>query len=100
MVALENYIPRKYKYIEAKNKLLNNVKKKKKNYEGREEIIEGFENEIFSFNYDEEYEERMRYEKEEEDMNNIRNKNGLIDYEKPMRKIGFKEKNINSELVK
>ena len=28
MVALENYIPRKYKYIEAKNKLLNNVKKK------------------------------------------------------------------------
>ena len=42
----------------------------------------------------------MRYEKEEEDMINIRNKNGLIDYEKPMRKIGFKERNINSELVK
>ena len=42
----------------------------------------------------------MRYEKEEEDMINIRNKNGLIDYEKPMRKIGFKERNINSQLVK
>ena len=33
-------------------------------------------------------------------MNNIRNKNDLIDYEKLMGKIGFKERNINSELVK
>ena len=33
----------------------------------------------------------MRYEKEEE-INNIRNKNGLIDYEKLVRKIGFKER--------
>ena len=39
-------------------------------------------------------------EKEEEERNSIRNKNGLIDYKKPMRKIGFKERNINSELVK
>ena len=35
-----------------------------------------------------------------EDLNNLRNKNGLIDYEKCMRKIGFKQKGINSELVK
>ena len=37
----------------------------------------------------------MRYEKEEEEITNVRNKNGLIDYEKRMRKIGFKEWNIN-----
>ena len=39
----------------------------------------------------------MRYEKEEEkkeeeEMNNITNKNGLIDYEKLMRKIGIKKR--------
>ena len=37
----------------------------------------------------------MRYEKEEEEITNVRNKNGLTDYEKRMRKIGFKERNIN-----
>ena len=42
----------------------------------------------------------MRYEKEEEEGINIRNKNGLIDYGKLMRKIGFKETDINSELIK
>ena len=44
----------------------------------------------------------MKYEieEEEEEINNIRNKNGLIDYKKLMRKIGFKERGINSELVK
>ena len=42
----------------------------------------------------------MKYEIEEEEINNIRNKNGLIDYKKLMRKIGFKERGINSELVK
>ena len=39
-------------------------------------------------------------EKEEEEISNIRNKNGLIDNEKLMRKTGFKERNINSDLVK
>ena len=91
---LEDFTPRNNKYIEAKNKLLHNVKK---SYEGREKIIEGFKNEIFSFNYDEAYEERMRYEKEEEEITNVRNKNGLIDYEKRMRKIGFKERNIKKQ---
>ena len=42
----------------------------------------------------------MRFEKEEEEGINIRNKNGLIDYGKLMRKIGFKETDINSELIK
>ena len=43
----------------------------------------------------------MRYKKEEErEINNIKNKNGLIDYEKLMRKTGFKERDINSEFAK
>ena len=76
---LENYSPRNNKYTEAKNKLLINAKKF---YERREKIIEGFKNEIFPFNYDEVYDERMWFEreeeKEEEEVNNIRNKNGLL----------------------
>ena len=51
---LENYTPRTDKYIEAKNKLLNNVKKI---YKGREKNIEGFKNRIVPSNYDEAYEE-------------------------------------------
>ena len=101
MSVLEDYSPRNNKYTEAKNKLLNNVNKF---YKGRKKITEGFKSRIFPFNYDEAYEERMRFEREEEkkeeEISNIRSKNGLIDYEKLMRKIGFKEKNLNSELVK
>ena len=40
----------KRKYIEAKNKLLNNAKNF---YKGREKIIEWFKNGIFPLNYDE-----------------------------------------------
>ena len=100
MGVLEDYSPRNNKYTEAENKLLNNVNKF---YKGRKKITEGFKNRIFPFNYDEAYEERMRFEREEEkkeeEISNIRSKNGLIDYEKLMRKIGFKERNINSELA-
>ena len=96
MGVLKNYTQRNNKYIEAKNKILNNVKKF---YEVKEKIIKGFKDEIFPFNYDEAYEEQMRFEREEE-INNIRNKNGPIDYGKLMRKVGFKERNINSGLVK
>ena len=43
----------------------------------------------------------MRSEREEEEeINNFRNKNGLIDYEKLMGKIILKKRDINSELVK
>ena len=43
----------------------------------------------------------MRFEREEEEeISNIRNKHGLIDYEKLIKKLGFEERNINSELVK
>ena len=43
---------------------------------------------------------RFEREEEEEEISNIRNKHGLIDYEKLIKKLGFKERNINSELVK
>ena len=58
----ENYTPRNNKYIEAKNKLLNDVKTF---YDKREKIIEGFKDGIFPFNYAEALEEQMRYKKEE-----------------------------------
>ena len=71
IVALKNYVPRNNKYVEAKNKLLNNVNNF---YKGREKIIEGFKNEIFPFYYDEEYEEQMRFEREEEEERRRRRK--------------------------
>ena len=62
MGALKAYAPRDNKYVEAKNKLLNNAKNF---YEERGKIIEGFKNEIFPFYYDENYEEQMKAEEEE-----------------------------------
>ena len=41
---LEDYTPRNNKYIEAKNKFLNNVKKF---YEGREKLMKGLKIECF-----------------------------------------------------
>ena len=57
MGALKAYAPRDNKYVEAKNKLLNNAKNF---YEGREKIIEGFKNEI----YDKKYEQQIIVERE------------------------------------
>ena len=78
---LSNYNPRAQKYIEAKNKLLDNVKHL---YEGREKIIEGFENGIFPLKYDDEFEEMAGHEEEGK---NIRNENGTIEYNKFMNLI-------------
>ena len=75
--------------IEAKNKLLKIVKNF---YKGREKMVKGFKNGIFPFDYDEAWEEEMRYEKEEEELNNIKNKNDLIDYIRLNRLIGAKER--------
>ena len=55
--ALKKYTPRDNKYVEAKNRFLNNVKNF---YKGREKIIEGFKNGVFPFYYDEQYEEQMK----------------------------------------
>ena len=42
----------------------------------------------------------MRFEREEEErLNNIKDKNGLIDYKRLNRLINAKEKDINNELV-
>ena len=41
---VEGYTPRDNKYVEAKNKILNNAKKF---YIGREKIIKGFKNKVF-----------------------------------------------------
>ena len=51
---LRDYTPRGQKYIEAKNNLLDNVKKF---YEGREKIIKGFKDGIFPLNNDDEFKE-------------------------------------------
>ena len=64
MGALKGYAPRDNKYIEAKNKLLNNVENC---YKGREKIIKGFKNGVFPFYYDREREERMEFEEEKEE---------------------------------
>ena len=69
----------------------------KKNYKGREKIIEGFKNEIFPLNYDEEEEKESTNKKEE---NDIRNENGLIDYEKLKGLIHLKNIDINNGLVR
>ena len=45
MGALKAYAPRDNKYVEAKNKLVNNVENF---YKGREKITEGFKNGVFS----------------------------------------------------
>ena len=77
----------------------------KKIYEGREKTTEGFKNEVFPVHYDKAYEHRMKFEREEErkeekEIKNIRNENGVIDCGKFMRTIGVKERKINREPVK
>ena len=65
-------------------------------FDGRENIIEGFQNGIFLFHYDEVWEEKMRFE---EKLQNIRDENGLIDYKNLNRLIDLKDRDINDELV-
>ena len=79
MGALKAYAPRDNKYVEAKNRLLNNVENF---YKGREKIIEGFKNGLFPLYYNERHEHEMKAEKEiEEEMK-----------EKRRRRKGKKEK--------
>ena len=91
---ISNYNSRDKKYIEAKNKLLDNAKNF---YKGREKIIEGFKNGMFPLNHDDEFEEENRYK---EEINSIRNENCLIDYNEFMRLIYLKERDISDELVR
>ena len=64
MGAFKGYAPRDNKYIEAKNKLLNNVENF---YKGREKIIEVFKNGIFPLYSKEAYEYQMKAQREIEE---------------------------------
>ena len=82
MGALKVYAPRDNKYVEAKNKLVNNVENF---YKGREKIIEGFKNGVFPVYYDERQEHQMKaqreIEKEEEEfLKYVENKSKDISY--------------------
>ena len=61
---LKKYSPKHDKYITLKNNLVDNASNF---YQGREKTIKGFENEVFPFYYDREDEEKMEFEKEEEE---------------------------------
>ena len=61
---LKRYSLKHDKYVTLKNNLVDNASKF---YEGREKIIEGFKNGVFSFYYDRDNEEQMKFEKEEEE---------------------------------
>ena len=93
---LSDYTPKTEKYIEAKNTLLDNAKNF---YKGREKIIEGFKNRIFPLNHedDDKFKEQARYE---EQIKDIRNENGLIDYKMFMNLIYLKERDISDVLVR
>ena len=105
MDALKTYAPRDNKYVEAKNKLVNNVENF---YKGREKIIEGFKNEVFPVYYgnrdkfsededdDEEYEEDEREEQEEQE----EQKPIKYDYKTLIKEITDEEKYINDEIFK
>ena len=86
---LKRYSPKQDKYVTLKNNLVDNSSKF---YEGREKIIEGFKNGLFSFYYDRDYEKRMKYEKEEE-----KTITGIDEFKKY---ITEKETKINKELFK
>ena len=64
MGALKASAPIDNKYVEAKNKLLNNVETF---YKGREKIIEGFESKVFPLYYDERHKHQMKAEREIEE---------------------------------
>ena len=64
MGALKAYAARDNKYVEAKNKLENNVKNF---YKGREKIIEEFKNGVFRVYYDKRHENQMKADREIEE---------------------------------
>ena len=62
-------------------------------FNGREIIINAFKNKIFPINCQERY-------FEDEDKDDIRDENNLINHKKLYRLISVKERNINDELVR
>ena len=67
MGALKAYAPRDNNYVQAKNKLVNNVENV---YKGREKIIEGFKNGVFPVYYG----NRDRFSEDEDNDDNDEDK--------------------------
>ena len=86
MGALKAYAPRDNKYIEAKNKLVNNVENF---YKLREKIIEGFKNGVFPFYCDQRHEHEMKAKREieEEEIEEKRRRRGEKKEEQKKNKI-------------
>ena len=95
MGALKAYAPRDNKYVEAKNKLLNNVENF---YKGREKYIEVFKNGVFPVYYDEH--EEFRKEDEEDEKDEEEQKPIKYDYKTLIKQITDEEKYINNEILK
>ena len=93
---LKNYSPKHDKYVTLKNNLLDNASKF---YEGREKIIEGFKNGVFSFYYNRDHEERMKFEEEEEKEKEEEEKT-KFNVNKLNEWVNKEETSINTELFK
>ena len=63
-VALNNYFPKVFKYIEAKNSLINNVNNL---YKEREKTIEGFKEKIFPLKSNDKFEDQQTSKKSAKD---------------------------------
>ena len=94
---LENYIPRNNKYVEAKNKFLNDVNNF---YKGTEKIIEVFKDKIFPFCYDKDYEYEMKIEREVEEEQKKKQDEKTTNSIKFNDWINKEEKGITNELFK
>ena len=92
MGALKAFAPRDNNYVEAKNKLVNNVENF---YKGREKIIRGFKNGVFPVYYDKHEEFRKEDEEEQEEQKSIE-----VDYKTLIKQITDEETDINNELFK
>ena len=101
MGALKAYAPRDNKYVEAKNKLVNNVKNF---YKGREKIIERFKNGVFPvyygnrdrFSKDDDYDEDEQEKQEEQE----EQKPIKYDYKTLIKQDYYEEEDINVEVFK
>ena len=65
---------------------------------GEKKIIEGFKERIFLLKSDDKFKEQARHD--EKEIKNIRNENGLIDYNEFMKLIKLKERKSSNELVR
>ena len=90
LTALEKYKLTKPEHIDDKLKQEDNARRF---YNGSEIIINAFKNEIFPF-----YHEKSQFE--DEDKNDIRDENGLIDCRKLNRLITLKERYMDNDLIR